>query len=148
MPCSSVPPASETRSASPIKPVPAPGSGAAAATATGARLRTSTSRSPSGARTVRVTAAPGACLRAFVRPSCAIRYAVRPAAAGILSALMSPPRPRRDREEDQEGPSQHHPPGGVEAPEVGGATGLGPEVVPAPSLALGGVDPFFTVRTG
>src|SRR5205085_11542526 len=58
-PCSSVPPASETRSASPIRPVPAPGSGAAVATATGARLRISTCRSPSGARTVSVTAAPG-----------------------------------------------------------------------------------------
>src|SRR5439155_1599842 len=88
-PCSSVPPASETRSASPIRPVPAPGSGAAAATATGARLRTSTSRSPSGARTVSVTAAPGACLRAFVRPSCAIRYAVRPTAAGGAASPSS-----------------------------------------------------------
>src|SRR5436309_14866417 len=88
-PCSSVPPASETRSARPIRPVPAPGSGAAAGTATGARLRTSTSRSPSGARTMSVTAAPGACLRAFVRPSCAIRYAVRPTAAGGAASPSS-----------------------------------------------------------
>src|SRR4051812_43979596 len=81
--------------------------------------------------------------------SCAI---ARPGSAGwsavALSVLMSPPRPRRDREEDQEGPSQHHPPGGVEAPEVGGAAWLGPEVVPAPSLAAREVDPFFTIRTG
>src|SRR4051794_23114674 len=69
-------------------------------------------------------------------------------AAVVLSALMSPPRPRGDREDDQEGPAQHHPPGGVEAPEVGGAAGLGPEVVPAPSLALGGVALVFTIRTG
>ena len=48
-PCSSSPPASVTRSASPIRPVPAPGSGVPEATATGARLRTSTCRSPSGA---------------------------------------------------------------------------------------------------
>src|SRR5215216_6603230 len=66
----------------------------------------------------------------------------------VLSALMSPPRPRRNRKDNQQRPSQHHPPRGVEAPEVGTAGGLGPEVVPAPSLALGGVDPFFTVRTG
>src|SRR5687768_3686592 len=76
----------------------------------------------------------------------------RPGSAGwgavVLSALMSPPRPRRKREDDQQGPSQHHPPGGVEAPEVGGAVGLGPEVVPAPSLPLGGVDFFFTIRAG
>src|SRR4029078_2081925 len=81
-PCSSVPPASETRSAGRIRLVRVPGGAAAAATATGARLRTSTWRSPSGARTVSVTAAPGACLRAFVRPSCAIPYAARPTAAG------------------------------------------------------------------
>src|SRR6478736_4305641 len=88
-PCSSVPPASETRSARPIRPVFVSGSGAAAATATGARLRTSTCRSPSGARRVRVTAAPGACLRALVRPSCAMRYAVRPTAAGAAASPSS-----------------------------------------------------------
>src|SRR3954466_11314938 len=81
--------------------------------------------------------------------SCAIG---RPGSAGwsavALSALMSPPRPRGDREDDQQRASQHHPPGRVEAPEVGGAAGLGPEVVPAPSLSLGGVDLVFTIRTG
>src|SRR3954454_23855872 len=80
--------------------------------------------------------------------SCAVG---RPASVGwstvVLSALMSPPRPRSNREDDQQRPSQHHPPGRVEAPEVGGATGLGPEVVPAPSLALGGIDLVFTIRT-
>src|SRR4051812_23326213 len=81
--------------------------------------------------------------------SCAIARTGRAGpSAVVLSALMSPPRPRRDREDDQQGPSQHHPPRRVEAPEVGGAAGLGPEVVPAPSLALCGVDPFFTARTG
>src|SRR3954452_1495609 len=81
--------------------------------------------------------------------SCAI---ARPGRAGwsavVLSVLMSPPRPRRKREDDQQGPSQHHPPRGVEAPEVRGSAWLGPEVVPAPSLALGGAGPFFTIRTG
>src|SRR3954463_11311858 len=65
----------------------------------------------------------------------------------VLSALMSPPRPRRDREDDQQRPSQHHPPGRVEAPEVGGASRLGPQVVPAPSLSPGGIDLVFTVWT-
>src|SRR5919112_764398 len=80
--------------------------------------------------------------------SCAIG---RPASVGwsavVLSALMSPPRPRRNREEDQQGPSEHHPPGRVEAPEVGGAAGLGPEGVPASSLALGGIALVLTIRT-
>src|SRR5688572_13660049 len=81
--------------------------------------------------------------------SCAVG---RPASVGwstvVLSALMSPPRPRSNREDDQQRPSQHHPPGGVEAPEVGGTAGLGPEVVPAPLPALGGIDLVFTIRTG
>src|SRR4051812_37590864 len=91
----------------------------------------------------------------MTRPSSASGLVVcvgRPASVGcstvVLSALMSPPRPRRNREDDQEGPSQHHPPGRVEAPEVGGAAGLGPEVVPAPLVALGGIDLVFTIRTG
>src|SRR5688572_1601424 len=81
--------------------------------------------------------------------SCAIGS---PCGAGwsalVLSALMSPPRPRRNRDDDQQRPSQHHPPGRVEAPEVGGAAGLGPEVVPASSLVLGGIGFVFTIRTG
>src|SRR5215212_11505968 len=80
--------------------------------------------------------------------SCAVG---RPASVGwstvVLSALISPPRPRRNREDDQQRPSQHHPPGRVEAPEVGGAARLGPEVVPAPSPSLGGIDLVFTIRT-
>src|SRR3954447_14328596 len=82
-------------------------------------------------------------------PSCAdARRASVGWSAVVLSALMSPPRPRRNRERDQQRPSQHHPPGRVEAPEVGGAAGLGPEVVPAPLVALGGIDLVFTIRTG
>src|SRR4051795_3883036 len=81
--------------------------------------------------------------------SCAVG---RPASVGwsavVLSALMSPPRPGRNREGDQQRPSQHHPPGRVEAPEVGGAARLGPEVVPAPLLALGGIDLVLTIGTG
>src|SRR5215204_4601651 len=81
--------------------------------------------------------------------SCAVG---RPASVGwsavVLSALMSPPRPRRDGEDDQQGPSQHHPPGRVEAPEVGGAARPGPEVVPAPSRSLGGIDLVFTIGAG
>src|SRR5215207_8226742 len=81
--------------------------------------------------------------------SCAIGNPWRAGwSAVVLSALMSPPRPRGDREGDQQRPSQHHPPGRVEAPEVGGAAGLRPEVVPASSLALGGIDLVFTIRTG
>src|SRR5215207_9175909 len=81
--------------------------------------------------------------------SCAIGNPWRAGwSAVVLSALMSPPRPRGDREDDQQRPSQHHPPGRVEAPEVGGAARLGPEVVPAPLLALGGIDLVFTIRTG
>src|SRR4051794_9634345 len=81
--------------------------------------------------------------------SCAIGSPWRAgSAAVVLSALMSPPRPWRKREDDQQGPSEHHPPGRVEAPEVGGAARLGPEVVPAPSLSRGGIDFVFTVRTG
>src|SRR5215204_6257545 len=81
--------------------------------------------------------------------SCAIGSPWRAGwSAVVLSALMSPPRPRRNREGDEEGPSQHHPPGRVEAPEVGGAARLRPEVVPAPLLALGGIDLVFTIRTG
>src|SRR5215211_9372042 len=81
--------------------------------------------------------------------SCAVG---RPAsvgwAAGVLSALMSPPRPWRNREDDKQRPSQHHPPGRVEAPQVGGAARLGPEVIPPPLLARDGIDLVFTIRTG
>src|SRR4051794_7334212 len=81
--------------------------------------------------------------------SCAIGSPWRAgSAAVVLSALMSPPRPWRKREDDQQGPSQHHPPGRVEAPEVGGAPRLGPEVVPAPSLSHGRIDLIFTIRAG
>src|SRR3954454_4479132 len=66
----------------------------------------------------------------------------------VLSAFMSPPRPRRDREEDQKGPSQHHPPRRVEAPEVRGPAGLRPEVVPAAFAAVGRIDRVSTIRTG
>src|SRR3954468_20878767 len=76
--------------------------------------------------------------------SCPIGCARRAGSlAAVLSVLMSPPRPRRNREGDQQRPSQHHPPGRVEAPEVGGAAGLRPEVVPAPSAVVGGVDLNF-----
>src|ERR671916_2907875 len=81
--------------------------------------------------------------------SCAVG---RPASVGwsavVLSALMSPPRPRRNREGDEQWPSQRHPPRRVEAPEIGGAARLGPEVIPASLLALGGTDLVFAIRTG
>src|SRR5687768_1612752 len=81
--------------------------------------------------------------------SCAVgRTASVGWSAVVLSALMSPPRPRRNREGDQQRPSQHHPPGRVEAPEVGRAARLGPEVIPAPFLARDGIDLVFTIRTG
>src|SRR5688500_14252061 len=81
--------------------------------------------------------------------SCAIGPAGRAGVSVVvLSALMSPPRPRRNREDGQQRPSQRHPRGRVEAPEVGGAARLGPQVVPAPSRALGGIDLVFTIRTG
>src|SRR3954451_18302173 len=92
---------------------------------------------------------PMTCPSSARAPSCAVGRPARARwSAVVLSALMSPPRPRRNREGDQQRPSQHHPPGRVEAPEVGGAARLGPEVVPAPLLALGGIDLVFTIRTG
>src|SRR3954453_5725957 len=91
---------------------------------------------------------PMTCPSSARAPSCAVGRPARARwSAVVLSALMSPPRPRRDREDDQQRPSQHHPPGRVEAPEVGGVSRLGPQVVPAPSLSLGGIDLVFTVWT-
>src|SRR5215208_6151165 len=81
--------------------------------------------------------------------SCAVGRAASVGwSAVVLSVLMSLPGPRRNREGDQQRPCQHHPPGRVEAPEVGAPARLGPEVVPAPLLAFGGIDLVFTIRTG
>src|SRR5690606_953370 len=70
-PCSSTPPASSTRSASPTSPSPAPGAaGVATLPAGGTSLCTSTVSSPPGPPARRTTTAlPGACLQAFVSAS-------------------------------------------------------------------------------
>ena len=96
---------------------------------------------PRGYRTVR---APSIRFAASVPRSC-FRAG---SSLVVLKALMSPPGPRRNREDDQERPSQRHPPCRVEAPEVGAPAGLGPEVVPAPFAVVGGVDLVVTIRTG
>src|SRR5215213_1871747 len=81
--------------------------------------------------------------------SCAIGFPRRAgSSAVVLNVFMSPPRPWRDRKEDEERPSQRHPPGRVEPPEVGTAARLGPEVVPSPTALVGRVDFVFTVPAG
>src|SRR5215217_5534134 len=81
--------------------------------------------------------------------SCAIGCPRRAGSLAVVSnVFMSSPRPWRDRKEDEERPSQRHPPGRVEPPEVGAAAGLGPEVVPAPTAIFGGGDLVFTVGAG
>jgi hypothetical protein len=64
-----MPPASRTRSPSPIRPNPAP----PGSLARGGLLRTSTTSASGSYFTVTCTLAPGACLLALVRPSWAMR---------------------------------------------------------------------------
>src|SRR4051812_16903554 len=66
----------------------------------------------------------------------------------VLGALMSPPRPRRKRDDDQAGAIPAPSTRWSRSPRGRWGGGLGPEVVLAPSPALRGVDPLFTVRTG
>src|SRR5699024_1033573 len=93
-PCSSAPPASATRSASPTSPNPPPGvAGSCSSRAGGGPLRTSIVRSPPGppARWT-ATRLPGACLRALVSASWTTRYPVRDVVAGsVARAESSPP---------------------------------------------------------
>src|SRR3954471_4423060 len=75
-----------------------------------------------------------------------------PANAGegevALSALISPPpREREGDHDEQDNPSQRHPPCGVEPHEVGAAARLRLKVVPAPSTAAA-VDVVFALRIG
>src|SRR3954464_6177717 len=85
--------------------------------------------------------------------SCARSPAIAPpASAGVsevvLSALISPPPREREGDHDEEdNPSQRHPPCGVEPHEVGAAARLGLKVVPAPSTGAV-VDVVFTRRIG
>src|SRR5215217_506470 len=81
--------------------------------------------------------------------SCAIGCPRRAGSlAVVLNVFMSPPRPWRDRKEDEQRPSQRHPPGRVEPPEVGTAARLRPEVVPAPTALIGRLGFVFTVPAG
>src|SRR5215212_9835221 len=48
-----------------------------------------------------------------------------------------PPGPRRESHENEH-PAHRHPPGGVEAHDVGAPARLGPEVVPAPAAVVRG----------
>jgi hypothetical protein len=79
--------------------------------------------------------------------SCAIgcpRSASSPAV--VLNALMSPPWPRRQCKDDQQGPSQRHPPGRVEAQKSMRRRGLGRRWYqrrPPSSIDL-----VLTIRTG
>jgi hypothetical protein len=62
--------------------------------------------------------------------------------------ISPPPWERGGDHEDRDDPHDRHPPCGVEAHEVAAAGRLGPEVVPAPSAAVAGVDFVFIVPTG
>jgi len=62
--------------------------------------------------------------------------------------ISPPPWERVGDHEDHDDPPHRHPPRGVESHEVGAAARRRPEVVPAPSALVGGVDLVFAVRTG
>src|SRR5271165_2004597 len=81
-PASSVPPAPAARSRRPFRPAPAPVAASGPAwPAGGSGLATVTMTWPASKPRLSATGWPGACLRALVSPSCAVRYATRLAAS-------------------------------------------------------------------
>src|SRR6185437_8556791 len=99
-PASSVPPASAARSFSPVRPAPAPVSASGPVwPAGGSGLATLTVTWPGSKPRPSVTGWPGACLRALVSPSCAVRNATwltcsdngRGGPVTVKSTAASPP---------------------------------------------------------